>query len=98
PKVNRAKESLESIISKNYFSTESIFEMLDDRTIANNNDLPETGIGMEWESVLSPIFIKTEKYGTRCSTVLLIDKNNQVTFEERSYIPSAKNKFEFTVE
>lgn len=33
----------------------------------------------------SAIFISGEQYGTRCSTVLLIDDNNHLTFHERRY-------------
>ena len=35
-----------------------------------------------------PIFFQTEVYGTRCSTVVLVDQNNFVKFEERTYDPN----------
>jgi uncharacterized protein with NRDE domain len=31
------------------------------------------------------MFIKSPNYGTRCSTVVLIDQNNHVTFAERTF-------------
>ena len=60
----------------------------------------DTGVGLEWERILAPIFITSSIYGTRSSTVLLIDLENKVTFIERSYHghdPSqfTEKKFEF---
>jgi uncharacterized protein with NRDE domain len=37
------------------------------------------------EKAVSPIFIKTENYGTRCSTLLTIDNEGQVHFTEKTY-------------
>jgi uncharacterized protein with NRDE domain len=70
---------------------------------ASQEKLPDTGIPKELEKSLSSIFIETEKYGTRSTTVLLIDKNGMVTFEERRYKPHTKevvetNQFEFKVD
>lgn len=47
--------------------------------------LPDTGVGPEWERLLSTIFIADEGYGTRSTTVLLIDRSGGVTFIERSF-------------
>jgi uncharacterized protein with NRDE domain len=70
---------------------------------ASQEKLPDTGIPKELEKSLSSIFIETEKYGTRSTTVLLIDKNGRVTFEERRYEPhttevAETNRFEFEIE
>jgi uncharacterized protein with NRDE domain len=42
-------------------------------------------VGLEWERLLSPVFIESPAYGTRSSTVLLIDQNGSVTFIERVF-------------
>ncbi len=47
--------------------------------------LPDTGIGHAMERVLSTIFIAGSGYGTRCSTVILIDEQDRLTFHERRY-------------
>ncbi|MEJ2616003.1 MAG: NRDE family protein, partial [Ignavibacteriaceae bacterium] len=52
--------------------------------------LPETGLGIDLERMVSPIFTVTEKYGTRSSSVIFIDVNNNVEFTEKSY--DNKNK------
>jgi uncharacterized protein with NRDE domain len=47
--------------------------------------LPDTGVGIERERMLSSMFIKSPNYGTRCSTVMLVNHNNHVQYYERVY-------------
>jgi uncharacterized protein with NRDE domain len=49
---------------------DAVFAVLSDQTLAADDELPDTGIGLEWERLLSPICIVTPVYGTRTSTVL----------------------------
>ena len=42
--------------------------------------LPDTGVGLEMERNLSSAFIQLPHYGTRCSTVLLIDEGREYNF------------------
>ena len=86
PKVTRAKDLFAPLISTPEVPEHGpLFRILDDRTPAKDEDLPDTGIGSEWERLLSPIFITSPRYGTRSSTVLLIDHEDHVTFVEKSY-------------
>lgn len=82
PKVTKVKERFIKFISQPDLPMEGFFEILADRSTAADEDLPRTGLTLERERALSSIFIKTPDYGTRCSTVLLIDKNNRVSFQE----------------
>jgi uncharacterized protein with NRDE domain len=59
--------------------------MLFDDQVAGDDLLPDTGVGLERERALSSMFIKSPGYGTRCSTVILIDQSNHVSFAERVY-------------
>ncbi|MBX7172094.1 MAG: NRDE family protein [Pyrinomonadaceae bacterium] len=86
-KVVLGKENLEKIISKQDFSIDLVFKILKDKTIAPVEDLPETGVGIEKERILSPCFIETPIYGTRSSAVLLVGKNGLINFSEQSYHP-----------
>ena len=87
-KVLRGKKSFSEIISnESEISLTSLFNILQNKTFAKDEDLPNTGIGNERERILSPMFIETPIYGTRCSTVLLIGNDNSVTFAEKSYHP-----------
>jgi len=85
PKVVESKIKLENVIKANNFSPEELFNILNDRSIAEDNLLPNTGVDLEIERILSAVFIKTEKYGTRCSTVITIYKDDKVNFVERTF-------------
>jgi uncharacterized protein with NRDE domain len=86
PKLSRGKASLRRILSNNpHPSSEAIFDVLLDPSVAADDRLPATGVGIEWERILSPIFIASPSYGTRSSTILFIDREDRVTFLERTY-------------
>ena len=86
---------------KNGPSPGALFEILRDPSRPPDEQLPETGGGIEWERVLSPLFIESPAYGTRSSTVLLIDHDGVVTFVERVFNgrtePRAERRFDFRI-
>jgi len=85
PKLTRAKEKVGVEINQNNLNPEKILDSLFDEFRPNDEKLPDTGIGLEKERMLSSIFIKSPNYGTRCSTFLSIDKDNNAVFHERTY-------------
>ena len=86
PKVVRGRKALSAAMNKKGADLEAaLFTILSDKKIAPDNKLPETGIGLEWERLLSAIFIESPNYGTRSSTVLLIGKNKRVRFVEKVF-------------
>lgn len=85
PKVEKGKKKLLNLLHRENVNTDSLFSLLTDRTRASDEALPNTGVGIEMERLLSPGFINGEVYGTRSSTTLLINKNNRLKLEERSY-------------
>ena len=87
----KSKNEFEQILNKSNFSTEDIFKILSDTTLSPDDQLPDTGLDYEREKIISSIFIKTEEYGTRCSTVVTVDKNNFVNFIERSFDNASKD-------
>lgn len=95
PKVMRGKEKIKPILDNTFIDPEALFEILYDDQTAEDTLLPKTGLTLERERALSSMFIKTEGYGSRCSTVILIDKNDQVLFTERVY---DFNTFDYTTE
>lgn len=100
PKLNKANNKMEDLISSENINKDELFDLLMDQTKAEDEDLPVTGIPRDLEKAISPIFIKTENYGTRCSTLLLIDKNGNVDFTERIFKPGtteidSENHFSF---
>ena len=101
PKVDKAKSRLERITNQPKFTVDELFDMLTDGDAAPEPLLPDTGVGVEMEKKLSSMFITMEQYGTRCSTVLMVDREGGVTFAERYYKPGTtdpKEKQEFTFE
>jgi uncharacterized protein with NRDE domain len=85
PKVNIAKSRLDTIVQHDNFDPEEIFLALSDPVPFADNLLPETGVGLERERMLSPLFINDEEYGTRSSTVVLAGRDGKVTFIERTF-------------
>jgi uncharacterized protein with NRDE domain len=84
-KVNVAKSRLEDIVRDGSIEPEKIFAALHDPVPFADNLLPDSGIGLERERMLSPLFIENEVYGTRSSTVVLAGRNGRVTFVERVF-------------
>lgn len=101
PKVERGKQLLEPVLKKDTIGPEELFELLYDEQQAPDDALPDTGVGLERERALSSMFIKSPNYGSRCSTVILVDRQNHVHFAERVYdlttFAHVTNKFELVI-
>ena len=86
PKVERGRQIMADLLrSKTQVLIDGLFDLLAERTVAPDDVLPETGLGLPRERVLSPAFIISPGYGTRSSTVILVDNHGQVVFIERSF-------------
>jgi len=103
PKVTFGKRGLSKLLSNEEDPSPLLFfDLLSDRTCPFDGDLPDTGVGLEWERILSPVFIKSPTYGTRCSTVITIDNRGGVTFLEKTFYPKNEVptliRYEFEIE
>lgn len=106
PKVHHGKEQLSALIGpETQLPREDILGLLQSRTTPPDDQLPDTGVGIEWERTLSPMFITSPNYGTRCSTLLTIDRWRHVEMTEVTWLPAAVEPtpqgnaaFDFTVE
>jgi uncharacterized protein with NRDE domain len=86
PKLVQGKQELNRLLlAANEPTPDQLFAILADSTMADDNELPDTGIGIDNERLLSPLFVNAGNYGTRSSTVVLIDKTGNVTFIERTF-------------
>lgn len=85
-KAEKGKIALADFVNRKENSKVRFFELLNDKTFADDKDLPDTGIGFELEKLLSAIYIKTPLYGTRCSTILTFDNEFNIDFDERVYV------------
>ncbi len=87
PKVEKGKSNLEKLVESGDFENpENVFSMLGDREVPSDSLLPETGMGIEWERLLAPLFIQSEIYGTRSSSFLVIDYDGSGFVMERSWL------------
>ncbi|MBI1769052.1 MAG: NRDE family protein [Bacteroidetes bacterium] len=85
PKVVNGKEMMKPLFVQEKIDAEKILNALRDEHQAPDNLLPDTGVGLERERMLSSMFIKSPNYGSRCSTVVAIGRNNKAEFTERVY-------------
>lgn len=86
PKVRKGKEALAEIMKAGgEIDPNDLFAVLADRTVPDDSELPDTGVGREWERVLSPLFISSPGYGTRSSTVITVDRRGAVELRERVF-------------
>jgi len=80
PKTERLRAVLEADAD-----AESLFQALADDQPAHDQALPDTGVGREMERFLSPPFIRGQAYGTRASTLLSVQGDGAILFEERRF-------------
>lgn len=85
-KVNRAKKALLNASKDDEIVAKDLIDLLQDVTLPKNEaDIQQTGLSMEQERMLAPMFIKSPEYGTVSSAVLLIDYNRNVEFLEQRH-------------
>jgi uncharacterized protein with NRDE domain len=90
PKIQRGKDLLQGQLSgREKIDIEKIWEILADRWLPADKELPDTGVGLEWERILAPLFISSPDYGTRSSSIVLLEYSGQITFLERTFINTA---------
>ena len=91
PKVERGKRLFTDVITATIdLSPKPILEILTDTLHPSDDRLPDTGIDIGWERMLSPLFISSPLYGTCSSTVLLVDNDHNVTFAEKVTAPQSE--------
>ncbi|HEY6481925.1 MAG TPA: NRDE family protein [Steroidobacteraceae bacterium] len=88
PKVRRVRAAFEQWLQQSPGSAQQLFALLADRTrVTVDAELPQTGLPAQWERVLSSPFVLDPQYGTRCSTVLLLERNAALYVAERRFDP-----------
>jgi uncharacterized protein with NRDE domain len=81
PKVQNGKSRLSEALG-NRVDTAAVLALLRDDTPAPDDQLPRTGISLQWERLVSSAFVRAPDYGTRCSTLLRIDQHRRACFDE----------------
>ena len=85
PKLLRTKARFAELIAARDLQSELLFELLADRTAADDDEVPDTGLPPDWERALSAPFVVHERYGTRCSTLLLVERGGRTVVHERRF-------------
>lgn len=85
PKSCRLRDALQTWIDKGTDDAEPLFTALGDRQPAPDADLPDTGVGFDLEKMLSAPFIVSPGYGTRASTIVIVQTSGAIDFIERRF-------------
>lgn len=97
PKVKRGREGLVRLLkTSNSDIVEELLKLLQNADSAPDELLPKTGVSLEMERLLSPIFIKSEGYGTRSSTVMLASEG-KLFYKERVFSEQGVRDSEFRI-
>lgn len=90
PKTRHARQQLQHWLSQTTTEpdTEALLRLLTSTETAPDNELPDTGVPLPWERLLSSCFIRSAEYGTRCTTLVLQHRNGDLRMIERRYDPN----------
>ena len=98
PKVQKGKAGMSKMINGDQEGLiERLLGILQDTDQAPDELLPNTGVSLEWERSLSPLFIKSENYGTRSSTVMLMS-DKEIHYVERVFSMEGISEQEYKIE
>ncbi|HMN43574.1 MAG TPA: NRDE family protein [Povalibacter sp.] len=100
PKLARTRSRFAQLLAEPELAADDVFAMLGDREQAPVDNLPSTGLPTDWERVVSAPFIVNERYGTRCSSLLLVERTGRTVLHERRFdamgVQTGTTRFEFT--
>jgi uncharacterized protein with NRDE domain len=85
PKVRRATAALHDWLVADEDDFAPLFDALGDETIAPDAELPDTGVGLELERRLSPVFVRGQRYGTRATTLIALEHSGGGCIIERRF-------------
>ncbi|PJE77696.1 hypothetical protein CI610_03379 [invertebrate metagenome] len=86
PKLVWAKRNIARLLDcNNQADPEALVRVMHDHSIPDDKDLPQTGIGIKRERLLSSCFIQSADYGTRNTSLLLFSDKNTLKWYEQTY-------------
>ncbi|MBV7316051.1 NRDE family protein [Shewanella sp. NIFS-20-20] len=91
PKMATGRKALEEAISSSsQINRQQLLPLLQDQSRPSDDLLPNTGIGREWERLLSAIFIISPDYGTRSASILIKNQQGQLELSETRFNQKGK--------
>jgi uncharacterized protein with NRDE domain len=88
PKVGAGRTALEQALGS-LPTQQALFDLLGNELIHPDEQLPATGVPLEWERLLSAAFIRSADYGTRTSTVLCCRTDGMISYDEQTWTAGA---------
>lgn len=82
PKTERGTELLAQTMNADD-RCNAMLDILHDQHLPEDGELPDTGVGLELERLVAPIFIAAATYGTRASTALTLSTSGFELCEKR---------------
>lgn len=103
PKVRRLDAAFSTILHSDapgpaQLRDADLLDILADTSGAADADLPQTGVGLELERVLAPMFIRGDRYGTRASTLAYAKADGSCVLIERGFGPDGIRLGEVRIE
>lgn len=93
PKLERAKHTMQETIAATPHDTpnhDQLIACLSNRAPVDAAQLPDTGIDLEMERMLSPQFIVSSAYGTRCASSMRFHIGGAIDFRELRFDASGR--------
>ena len=93
PKLRAGKQRMADLLAnEKNLTTDQLIALMDDRSLARDEELPATGLPLELERRLSSAFIENSEYqdgladyGTLCSTAVMLHATGELRFQERNF-------------
>jgi uncharacterized protein with NRDE domain len=99
PKLRRVRLGFEAWLGRPDSPPAALFALLADRTPAPDAGGADTGgLPQEWARALSAPFVLHPRYGTRCSSVLLLEAGGALSFTERRFDAAGAGSGETRIE
>jgi uncharacterized protein with NRDE domain len=104
PKVRRLGDGYAALLQSRKVDTgrwpadAELLDLLADTQAAPDAQLPDTGVGLDLERILAPVFIRGQQYGTRASTLAYARDDGGCVLVERGFradaVPLAETHIE----
>ena len=88
PKLVRTRERFAAALTHADPRPADLFDLLADSTPTTYESPPDRGLPPDLERALSAPFVRHERYGTRCSTVAMVEHGGRTVVLERRFNPA----------
>lgn len=100
PKMALGQTKLADAIKDHRLDIAELFTLMKSGQQAKIEHLPKTGIPLNWEQLLSSIFIISPEYGTRTTNIITLDDEGNIAIYDQSYNEQGEcvNKQHFSID